>query len=416
MSVNRGVSWTDLKTDLPGTAQSAGVLETVSYPSGEEHLLIGTHGTGAYRRRLPGAGAVIAVKHGDTTLTPSQSALDFVAGHVMPGSSVTLTISNRGTSPLANLSLSVTGAGAAEFAVMQPSSAEVAAGGSTTCSVTFSPAAQAPHAATLHIASSATEQPSFDISLTGQLPPLTNTCIAGDAAWRYFDRATDLGTAWRSNTFSDAAWSSGPAPLGFGDLNGLLPATTIASNRQWTAYFRRVFYVPDVSVFTALNARMLRDDGAVVYLNGAEVWRDNMPAGTVAYATPASADLDGTNEAVWVTKALSPANLVSGTNLLAAEVHQRSTSSPDLGFAFELTGTFTLPGLPKLDVSAGGPALILTWPAVDPGVFSVFEATNLAPPVLWTRLTNTPSLLDGLWRVPLPVPTDGSRFYRLWAP
>ena len=416
MSVNRGASWTNLKTDQPGTAQSLGVLETVTYPSGEEHLLIGTHGTGSYRRRLPDAGAVIAVKTGDTTLTHSQSALDFVAGNVTPGSSVTLTISNRGTSPLTNLSLSVTGACAAEFAVMQPSSAEVAAGGSTACSVTFSPVAQAPHAATLHIASNAAEQPSFDIGLTGQLPPLTNTCIAGDAAWRYFDRATDLGTAWRSNAFSDAAWSSGPAPLGFGDLNGFLPATVIASNRQWTAYFRRAFYVPDSSIFTSFNARMLRDDGAVVYLNGTEVWRDNMPAGAIAYATPASTSLSGTNESTWVTKTLSPANLVNGTNLLAAEVHQQSTSSPDLAFAFELTGSFTLPGLPKLDVSAGGPALTLTWPAVDPGVFSVFEATNLAPPVLWTRLTNTPSLLEGAWRVPLPARTEGSRFYLLRTP
>ena len=35
--------------------------------------------------------------------------------------------------------------------------------------------------------------------------------------------------AWRSNTFNDTAWSSGPSMLGFGDANGLLPATVIAS-------------------------------------------------------------------------------------------------------------------------------------------------------------------------------------------
>ena len=37
-----------------------------------------------------------------------------------------------------------------------------------------------------------------------------------------------------------------------------------------------------------LTLRLLRDDGAVVYLNGTEVVRSNMPTGTIAYTTRAS--------------------------------------------------------------------------------------------------------------------------------
>lgn len=58
----------------------------------------------------------------------------------------------------------------------------------------------------------------------------------------------------------------------------------------------------------------------MVYLNGAEVWRDNMPSGSVTNATPASSNINGTNESAWVTKSLNTASLVSGTNLVAAEI------------------------------------------------------------------------------------------------
>ena len=39
----------------------------------------------------------------------------------------------------------------------------------------------------------------------------------------------------------------------------------------------------------ALLVRLVRDDGAVVYLNGREIMRSNMPAGTVDQTTKALA-------------------------------------------------------------------------------------------------------------------------------
>ncbi|MEI7733598.1 MAG: choice-of-anchor D domain-containing protein, partial [Verrucomicrobiota bacterium] len=190
MSVNRGVSWTNLKTDMPGIADALGVLETVTYPSGEEHLLIGTQGTGAFRRRLPPPGGIITIKNGTTTLNHSQSTLDFGTGGLMPGSSVTLTIFNRGTIPLTSLNLRVTGINAAEFLVNQPISTTVPPGGSTTCTVTFSPVDHGVRAAALHIASSATDQSSFDINLTGPGQTLLET-------WRqtYFGTTNNAGNA-----------------------------------------------------------------------------------------------------------------------------------------------------------------------------------------------------------------------------
>jgi hypothetical protein len=45
-------------------------------------------------------------------------------------------------------------------------------------------------------------------------------------------------------------------------------------------------------------------------------------------------------------------------------------------------------------------------------MFLLYSTTNLAAPA-WTRATNEPVLSNGLWLVPLPAATNGSRFYRL---
>ena len=50
------------------------------------------------------------------------------------------------------------------------------------------------------------------------------------------------------------------------------------ANRFTTIYFRQGFAVPNPEDCTNLLIRLLRDDGAVVYLNGREVFRSNMPS------------------------------------------------------------------------------------------------------------------------------------------
>ena len=245
------------------------------------------------------------------------------------------------------------------------------------------------------------------------------TRISAGASWKYFDRTNDLGTAWRGNSFNDAAWNSGPAMLGFGDANGIFPATAVASNRQWTTYFRRAFYVPNPAQVQSLAARIQRDDGAVVYLNGAEIWRDtNMPAGVITNTTPALSALGGTNESAWLPFSLLPSHLsllTSGTNLLAIEVHQSATNSSDLAMNFELTGTTLVSTNTPLTLALDANALLLSWSA-DAGPFSLHSATNLTPPVAWTPLTNAPVLLGNEWRVTLPAATNGQRFFRLQTP
>jgi tartrate-resistant acid phosphatase type 5 len=166
----------------------------------------------------------------------------------------------------------------------------------------------------------------------------STTLVAAGSTWKYLDNGTDQGTAWRSTTFNDSAWKSGAAQLGYGDGD---EATVVgygpnAGVKYITTYFRTSFNVADASAVTALALKLIRDDGAVVYLNGVEVYRDNMGTGAVAYNTLAPLSLGGTDETTWLQAALSPTNLINGTNVLAVEMHQASPDSSDISFDLQL--------------------------------------------------------------------------------
>jgi len=162
--------------------------------------------------------------------------------------------------------------------------------------------------------------------------------IAFGSNWKYLDTGVDLGNVWRSVNFNDINWLSGPAHFGFGDGD---EATIInggpATNRFITTYFRQTFTVDTVSNIDHLTFYLKRDDGGVVYLNGAEVFRNNMPTGAVAFQTtaPASAPDDG-NAIITATVPRSATQLQEGQNTLAVEIHQNSSTSSDLSFDLAL--------------------------------------------------------------------------------
>ena len=174
---------------------------------------------------------------------------------------------------------------------------------------------------------------SAPLSVTTQ-PPSTSLVKVG-SAWRYLSDGSDQGTAWRQPAFNDNGWSTGNAQLGFGDGD----ESTVVSPLGLTSYFRQRFQVTDRSAISALTVRLLRDDGAVVYLNGTEVMRSNMPTGTIGFQTPAASDVEGAAENTFVTQSIPTAGLVNGTNTIAVEVHNR-TGSADLSFDLELVPTF----------------------------------------------------------------------------
>lgn len=102
-----------------------------------------------------------------------------------------------------------------------------------------------------------------------------------------------------------------------------------------------MFHVEEASNFTELALGIVRDDGAVVYINGVEATRINMPSGNINYLTWASGSgvpVGGADELTFYTYDIDPDILVDGTNIIAVEIHQVSGSSSDISFDLELVG------------------------------------------------------------------------------
>ena len=175
----------------------------------------------------------------------------------------------------------------------------------------------------------------FTLAKGGVTPIRTHGAfIAGGAPWKFDDTGTDLGTVWRDPLYDDSTWPAGNPVLGFGEPYVTTPVSfgPDPSNVYPTTYFRRAFSV-DVSPLSITKLRLSvgYNDAYVAYLNGQEIARRNLPAGSVAYSTLAVAPNEPTRyEAFDITSALPL--LLQGGNLLAVEVHQDGPGSDDLVF------------------------------------------------------------------------------------
>lgn len=174
----------------------------------------------------------------------------------------------------------------------------------------------------------------FAITLT----TTAQTLIQKGTSWYYLDDGSFPGDEWFNPVFDDSEWSVANAAFGYGSI-GDFGITTLLNyggninNKFITTYFRKEFDCNSVADKVALEFTTLIDDGAVVYLNGIELYRINMDFGTVESKTLASAT---GNEGSWQKYILWTDKLKAGTNLIAVELHQSSPSSSDLCFDLEL--------------------------------------------------------------------------------
>jgi acid phosphatase type 7 len=104
-----------------------------------------------------------------------------------------------------------------------------------------------------------------------------------------------------------------------------------------TTYFRKAISIANASSYGSFTLNVKRDDGIVVYVNGVEKYRNNLPTSTITNTTLASAAAsdDGAN---WQTTTLAAGTFITGTNVIAVEMHQSSATSSDLSFDLELKG------------------------------------------------------------------------------
>jgi len=290
-----------------------------------------------------------------------------------------------------------------------------------------------------------------DSSSAGNLVKANSTVRAGfqgqvidyGDTWRYDQRAIDLSAqGWTARTYNDGVWTgSGPGlldgkaggrtastlPLPVGTV--LNPPANNGGTYLTTTYFRKHFSSYGVGVGDITFSTVM-DDGAVIYLNGTEITRTRMPAGTVAFATQANGTAVG-DATIEGPSTFTVSNLLAGDNVIAVEVHQNGTASSDVtwGGNFSVSTpsaividlppppactniTFAAPSLKYQ--RASGTNLVLSWinPATNScgsnAVFTLQQSlsfTNPASATAWSDVTTVSPYTA--------IGTNRSRFFRL---
>lgn len=166
----------------------------------------------------------------------------------------------------------------------------------------------------------------------------TSTLFSKGTTWKYYDQGSLDGKDW---TTSPTGFSSGSAPLGY-SKDGLKTTISYGSNsndKYPTYYFTRAFNLSaepsNTDVFT-LDYTV--DDGFIVYVNGTEAARYNMPSGTVSYSTYATTYCSGNPDEGSTT--LDASLFKKGENIIAVEVHNNSGTSSDIYWDAALTRTY----------------------------------------------------------------------------
>ena len=143
-------------------------------------------------------------------------------------------------------------------------------------------------------------------------------------SWRLWFSTKKVPKKWLDSGFKDAKWAL------FDTSQNIRFSSDIR-----VAYLRRQVIMDPGDFFAAIRVRVALEGGAVLYVNGREAVRLNLPQGPIARSTPAST-VEDLRRGVWVW--LDPSLFVSGANVIAAEVHITNTLAPEtvrLAFTLE---------------------------------------------------------------------------------
>jgi hypothetical protein len=243
---------------------------------------------------------------------------------------------------------------------------------------------------------------------TNQVFDLTNS-------WKYTTANLD-GINWTGTNYADSAWS-GPGPaLLWVDVRATpnpnvqpkgteMPVNPNNNGYPYvTYYFRTRFVLTNIVQGGALEISGYIDDGAIFYLNGAEIHRLRIPPGSDArtFATNFPCGGDATCLDTFTIPTSSLTNLAIGENVMAVEVHNRDLRSSDITFGLSLRRIDPVVRTARIDIGYSGNVITLSWQATG----LVLQSAD--------SLEGSWSDVEGSPESPFSVEPSGSnRYYRL---
>ena len=214
-------------------------------------------------------------------------------------------------------------------------------------------------------------------------------------------------------------WGQGNGPF-YGGLMTSFPCPTLVAPQTITGWQPEpilsrttVSYPHDWPSSATLRLRTAFDDGLVLYLNGVEIYRNNVSGAAGAPVSASTRSISAVTSASCITNVnIAVTNLSPGSNCLAAAVVQSNASDADSYFVLEVDATVlfapALPPEPMPVLQAMSPdtnSLRLSWtgggyalessPILDLGLASYpfgpwMPVPQMSNPYLWS-LTNSPA-------------------------
>ncbi len=87
---------------------------------------------------------------------------------------------------------------------------------------------------------------------------------------------------WRNVDYDDSDWQKGVTPFFYGELLNGTRLNDMTGNYT-SIYLRKKFTLYNLENVKSFELRVLSDDGCIVWLNGIEILRFNMPVGEIPY-------------------------------------------------------------------------------------------------------------------------------------
>lgn len=171
----------------------------------------------------------------------------------------------------------------------------------------------------------------------------STSLLAYGGLWRYYSlnnysaEPADISSLnWTADNYNDAAdWTNTPNntnAFGYNETNVNSPTQT---NRR-TYYLRRDINITNPSQYAYITLTAQYDDGFIVYLNGVEVGRANMPTGAAPYATNPSSAREYTGGDFVLN--IPSASFTNGNNQIAVALYNRSNGTNDFYYSMKLDG------------------------------------------------------------------------------
>jgi DNA-binding CsgD family transcriptional regulator len=166
-----------------------------------------------------------------------------------------------------------------------------------------------------------------------------DTIINSGGIWKYFDKGTiDIENISLLKA-KNIDWPEGETPIGFGQRDEATVINNIIEEKDSILnyfVFQKKINIHNIDEYKTFLLRLVRDDGAVVYVNNKEVIRSNLPDGHISAKTRASTLVSGIAEYTFYEYFVSPSYFQKGENVITVILFQFRNISSDCRFDLEL--------------------------------------------------------------------------------